>query len=609
MKAIARLAPARDAGTLRDADVFLARHLLALTGEHEPALALAIAALSARQAEGHTCLDLGACAGGRILASQDTDGEGQSAPRFGGLQAPDLALWREVLGGSRLVWQSDTPPPASPRPLVLDAKHRLYFQRYFQFERQIAAQLAAMAKPAAFHHATAPDIAAALAQCFPPEGSDQHQRAAAHLALMQPLAVITGGPGTGKTTTVARVLAGMLTLAGNSALRIRLAAPTGKAATRLGEAIGKALAALAAAGLPAATLAAIPTESATLHRLLGIRPNAARPLHHAGHPLDVDVLVVDEASMLDLTMMARLLDALPPTARLILLGDGDQLASVEAGAVLGDVCASAALAGCVARLAYSHRFAANGAIGQLAVAINAGDLAGTEAALGTPGASPLGTNAADTDSQWVERVEGDLSALCAEARLRWQPLQAASSPAEALAALDRFRVLCAVRQGRHGVLAVNQLLERTLAGKSGKAPEERYFRGRPLLVTSNDYGVQLFNGDVGVVWPDERGQPRAWFQQGSAVRSIALNRLPPHETAYAMTVHKSQGSEFEEIALVLPDYDSPVVTRELLYTAVTRATRRVRIHASWDNLARGLGRPVARASGLQDALADPQATF
>ena len=583
------LKPALEAGTLRDADVFLARHLLALTGKDEPGVALAIATLSARQAEGHTCLDLQACAGQRILMPDGVTEETNATQRFRGLQAPELAAWEAALAGSGLVWRAGSPAPASPRPLVLDAANRLYFQRYFAFESRIAQVLDALARPVPFAGAAEADCERALAPLFPADNHDPHQRAAALLALRQRFAVITGGPGTGKTTTVARLLAAMVMLGGESQQRIRLAAPTGKAAMRLGSSIGRALQDLAEAGVPATLLARVPAEAVTLHRLLGSRPDQRRPRHHAGHPLALDVLVVDEASMIDVPMMARLLDALPPNARLVLLGDGDQLASVEAGAVLGDLCAAAAYAGSRMQLVNSYRFAASGGIGRLAHAINTGDTSAALAALEE-----------DSTTAWVEKSAAALPELAGD---RWAPVFEATDPTMALIALDRFRVLCALRRGPSGVLAINAQIERHLARQGLIDAAQRHYRGRPILITANDYAVQLFNGDVGIVWPDGQGKPRAWFLENNTLRSIPCNRLPPHETAYAMTVHKAQGSEFDEIALVLPTGESTAATRELLYTAVTRARRQVQLCATREVIEATISRRVERDTGLRDQLA------
>ena len=587
MSAASYLLPARRAGALREVDYYLATHLLALVDCTTPSVALAVAALSKALGEGSSCLALPQLASGILLIREPApDAAGQA---FTGLPAPPLAEWRAALEASRLV--APSPSLAAGYPLVLDAAHRLYFNRHFNQERRVAESLAARAQARPYADASTTRIEAALDREFPPGAHDPDQRAAVRLALERPFAVITGGPGTGKTTTVARLLALMAALGRPDELPTILAAPTGKAANRLVESIAAAGEHLRAAGTPAADLARIPGEARTLHRLLGMRAGRQGPRYHGGNPLPLGVLVIDEASMVDLNMMARVLEALPSQARLVLLGDADQLASVEAGAVLGDLCEAARLGdhAYLSALTHSHRFREDGGIGRLAGAIRTGDLEATVAAL-----------AEDVDTRLDA---GGLAALAARAIPAWRDYLTAGNPAEALAGFGRFRVLCALREGAQGVGGVTSLLEHALAAVGLIAPVDRYYRGRPVIVTANDYTVELFNGDVGLLWPDAAGVMRAWFPgaQGEP-RAVPINRLPAHETAYAMTVHRAQGSEFDEVALVLPNHESAVLTRELLYTAVTRARHTVVIHASSPVLAMALGRPVARASGLRDAL-------
>ena len=588
MNATDILQSARKVGVLREVDYFFASQLLGLVDCNIPSVALAVAALSRAVGEGDTCLALARQAGQTLFARDASAAEGGQA--FAGLPAPSLEEWRAALAGSGLV----APSPAAPAgyPLVLDASHRLYFARHFNHEQRVATALATRDGISRYAGASPAAIEAALDREFPPAAHDPDQRSAARLALTQPFAVITGGPGTGKTTTVARLLALMAALGRPGDPPAVLAAPTGKAANRLVESISAAKEQLRASGTPAADLARIPDEARTLHRLLGMRQGRALPRYHAGNPLPPGVLVVDEASMVDLTMMARVLAALPAAGRLVLLGDADQLASVEAGAVLGDLCEAARARGgrsFVSALTRSHRFRGDGGIGRLANAIRAGNSAATQAAL--------------TDDPDTRLERGGLTALATRAVAAWRSCFEAVNPADALDGLSRFRVLCALRDGADGVLGVTRLVEQALAAASLIAPGERYYQGRPLLVTANDYTVGLFNGDVGIVWPDSNGAMRAWFpDKAGAPRAVPTNRLPAHETAFAMTVHKAQGSEFDEIALVLPDHASPVLSRELLYTAVTRARRKVVIHATDATLACCLARPVARTSGLRDAL-------
>lgn len=553
----------RAAGNLRDVDLHLARHLLPLaTGTVNSDVALTIARLSRAQADGDICLD---------LATQDE-------------------RRRELLACGLAV----TPESPLPTPLVIDRGHRLYLRKYFVFEQQVAAGLLQRATGAPLADAAA--IEQTLQTVFAGADADPQQRAAVRMALERQLAVITGGPGTGKTTTVTRLLAAMLALDATQTLRIRLAAPTGKAAARLGESIRSAKTALHAATGNTALINRIPEDAQTLHRLLGTRPDTRRPRHTADNPLPLDILVIDEASMIDLPLMARVLAALPPQARLVLLGDSNQLASVEAGAMLGDLCAgidtaaaaTAPIATGIVRLRTSHRFHDDGGIGALARAVNAGDV--DEAIAVCTRDAALSLNESN-------------EAMTGEAVAAWRACIAHEDVGDAMRTFNAFRVLCALRDGPQGVSGVNARVERALAQAGLIDPRQRFYRGRPLLITENDYGLQLFNGDTGLVWPDADGVLRACFVAvDGSVRRIATARLPAHETCYAMTVHKAQGSEFERVLLLLPDNDSPVLGRELVYTGITRARTAVAIHAPRAVLAAAIGRRVTRSSGLRDAL-------
>ncbi|MFP5383165.1 MAG: exodeoxyribonuclease V subunit alpha, partial [Gammaproteobacteria bacterium] len=534
-------------------------------------------------------------------------------------------------------------------PLVLDAQHRLYLHRHWTQERRVADALLVRAQAApgiatsesATHGMDSAVLRDALARLFPGRAANDRQQLAAALALLRQLTVISGGPGTGKTTTVARILALLVWCrpTGTPPPVIRLAAPTGKAAARLTQSIREAKQKLrdsvGAAAVVAEVVEAIPEEAATLHRLLGARggPGITRYAHHGGNPLALDVLVVDEASMLDLGLMAAVLDALPATARLILLGDRDQLASVEAGNVLGDICnhgvttgwrpalcaqlaalgldpgipapeSAPVMSDSLVVLAESHRFRHDSGIGRAALAINAGSFDEPLFAAGDDGVC--------WQSPPVQALAGHIDTLVER---HWQHWRQTEDPVEASRRFDTFRFLCAVREGEFGVGHINRLVEQSLmrrglidAGErhySERHYSQMHYAGRPLLVTRNDYSVRLYNGDVGLVLPDAEagGALRAFFvQPDGSVRRVALNRLPAHETAYAMTVHKSQGSEFGHIALVLPAQDAPVLTRELVYTGITRARTGVTIWAPRDVLARAISRRVQRTSGLRDAL-------
>ena len=505
------------------------------------------------------------------------------------------------------------------------ARERLYLRRYWCNEtlvaRQAASRAAGMREVDAARVHQWLDLLFDAAPLTPPAADDagpDWQKIACAVAVRSNFSIITGGPGTGKTYTVARLLALLFALAEEpERLRIALAAPTGKAAARLKQSIDDALGGLAGrvdAALPLAQLAARLPAAGTLHSLLGARPDTRSLRHHAGNPLDIDVLIVDEASMVHLEMMAALLDALPPTTMLILLGDKDQLASVEAGAVLGDLCFDAqdgaytpataqyvlaasgqlipagmqgdgdALAQQTVMLRKSRRF--GGPIGALAVAVNCGN---------PPAAADCLRRQDDAAVCWTEHArQADVLALALDGRagaaggyraylelLRQIPKAGdAVDPVaydawvkSVLLAFDTFRILCAVREGEWGVAGINQAIEQRLEKEGLIRRRGEWYTGRPVLVSRNDYGVGVFNGDIGMVLPDpaRADVQRVYFLNGDTVRSVLATRLAAVDTAYAMTVHKSQGSEFRHVALVLPPEAGQVVARELVYTGITRA--------------------------------------
>lgn len=591
------------AGVVDALDVHFARLLARRDADERVHLAAALA--SRRTGDGHVCLELPEVAG-TALGPDGAD------------VAPALADWTQALRASPAVGR-----PGERRPLVFDDAHRLYLWRYWAYEQRVADAL----RRRAVDVDDAPDAAALrrdLAAFFPGTAgvaAPDWQRVAAATAALRRLCVVSGGPGTGKTSTVIRLLA-LLVAHAKTPPRIALAAPTGKAAARMQEAMATARAGLS---LPPAVVAALPTSASTVHRLLGPRPGSVYFRHDARNPLPYDVVVIDEASMVDLALMAKLVDALPPDARLVLLGDKDQLSSVEAGAVLGDVCGPvpgfsaafrdrvAALTGeplpagdattspmcdTVVVLRHSHRFPDTSGIGRLAAAVNGGDAASAMALLRTPG----------DDLAWRETSAGAApgDALAAATVAGFAPylerVHAGAAPADVLAALGGFRVLCAHREGPGGVVALNAAVETLLAAK-GVVPRRRpWYAGRPVMVTRNDATLGLFNGDVGVALPEPDGSLRVWFATERGPRAVPPARLPEHETVWALTVHKSQGSEFDRVLLALPAAPSRVTTRELVYTAVTRARKRVEVWGPEAVLVAAIERRLERSSGLRDAL-------
>jgi exodeoxyribonuclease V alpha subunit len=529
------------------------------------------------------------------------------------LRLPALSDWQAQLEASPLVGGD-----GDFTPLTLE-HGRLYLARYQAYERQLAEQLLQRA-------ADLPEVDEALLSesltrlfAFNQQQPDW-QRLAAAQAVRRKLAVISGGPGTGKTTTVVRLLAALLEQPGcehpgGAPLAIGLAAPTGKAAARMAEAIRNAKAQLP---VSEAIKAALPDEARTLHRLLGSRGDSPQVRHHAANPLALDVLVVDEASMVDLALMAKLLDALPPTARLILLGDKDQLCAVEAGAVFAELCEgrgfdaraanelqrltgqqvpvsqpSSQLGDAVVLLTHSHRFAGDSGIGELARRINGGDVSGTLNLL-KEDRSDLAWNATPTPTDLLERLGQGYAPYISAAK--------SADPAAAFAAFNAFRALCAQREGAWGVAGINEALEARIKRRSQVSARERWYVGRPIMVRQNDYALGLFNGDIGICLHTEYGL-RVFFEGEDGYRPFAPARLPSHDSAFAMTVHKSQGSEFSEVLLVLPELPSPLLSRSLFYTGITRAKHKVEIWALPARLGEAVATRAERAAGLAERLA------
>lgn len=682
-------------GWLRRLDSALATQLHRLDGATSPALLVAAAMLAQMEGRGHTCLSVFA------LTKPPVDLLGWSTDQ---VQAPQglQALWAH-LPGNVAGWVSalEAAPGACLRradaldlgqPLVLGGSADvplLYLRRYRAYEERVGQQLLLRAQSvlpvpeAMARHwldrffTQPPQSAPAPNPGDADEDQTDWQKLACAVALRAQLAVITGGPGTGKTYTAARLLALLLALHdGPSPLRVALAAPTGKAAARLKQSIDGSLQALKAQAtdpegraLDLDTLIQRMGPARTLHSLLGARPDTRMFKHHAAHPMDVDVLIVDEASMVHLEMMDALLQALPPHARLVLLGDKDQLASVEAGAVLGDVCRDAARGGynseslrfakAVAGQTVAPRFHAKdpkalsalaqqtvmlrksrrfeGPIGQLALAVNAGnanaawacfqavtdrqltaDVQRLSEATSPPQlqtAMPLlalqPTNTQVVCELAVGRQVNDLAAAPSVSYADYlQKMRALAEAQDAtvhavlvaqiLKSFDRFRILCAVHQGEWGTTALNAAVQKTLADAGWLKPQGEWFAGRPVMVTRNDTQLGVFNGDVGVVLPNTQGVLKAWFLDGEQLRSVSVSRLAHVETAFVMTVHKSQGSEFEHTALVLPPGAAELLSRELVYTGITRARLQFTlIEGQAGLLNAAIARPSVRASGLR----------
>ncbi|WLI76216.1 exodeoxyribonuclease V subunit alpha [Kosakonia sp. H02] len=601
----ALLQEAMEQKLLRPLDVQFA---LTVATEEEPALMLAAALLSRDAGEGHVCLPLSR------LAPQAFGG---ASPLVSALfeQAGEPDDWQQVLLASSAVGDG-----SSATPLILHGS-RLYLNRMWWNERRVAEFFAQQSELSGADEAR---LAHTLETLFPPAADAQvdWQKVAAAVALTRRISVISGGPGTGKTTTVAKLLAALVQTVEGNKCRICLAAPTGKAAARLTESLGNALRQLP---LNEQQKAMLPEEASTLHRLLGAQPGSQRLRHHAGNPLHLDVLVVDEASMIDLPMMSRLIDALPPRARVIFLGDRDQLASVEAGAVLGDICAwvnagysaeraaqlsrltgatvpggdgdkATALRDSLCLLQKSYRFGSESGIGQLAAAVNRGDKHAMRAVF-SQGFMDIERKPLNSAEEYQVMIDDALAGYAHYLSL----VRSHAAPEAVIAAFGEYQLLCALREGPFGVSGLNERLELALVRqhKIARQPFSRWYHGRPVMISRNDSALGLFNGDIGIALDQGQGI-RVWFPlPDGKIKSVQPSRLPEHDTAWAMTVHKSQGSEFDHAALILPGQMVPVVTRELVYTAITRARKRLSLYADERVLAQAIATRTERRSGLE----------
>jgi exodeoxyribonuclease V alpha subunit len=573
---------------------YLAALLQGIAQRPSPELEIAVQLLSKLQADGHVCVPLGE------VTSEQLATAGISQP------LPEKTAWATRLRQSGVVGGE-----GEFKPLILDGAQRLYLQRYWKYEddvrRNVSERLAAA--PVVDQRKLAEQFSKFFSQM------SQLQKLAAFIAATSNLCVISGAPGTGKTHTI--VLTCALLIALSNETQIALAAPTGKAAARLKESLANARLLV-----PEEIAARLPSDASTIQRLLGVRGESGKFRHDSENPLSADVVIVDEASMIDLALLAKLLAAVRRDARVILVGDKDQLASVEAGSAFRDICTPATdvtvsenqarafskstgekISGGMPRLAPIHdaivelqenfRFKSGQGIAEVSSAINRGDAAAAIKALKAGGQVSL---------RPTPGVKGFARALRDRVLSRFETILDARDPAEALTKLGQFAVLCALRRGPFGAETVNALIEKMLGETGAIDRAALYYHGQPLMILRNDYNADLFNGDLGIILKTD-DHYRVFFRgEKSEPRSFVPARLPAHETAFALTVHKSQGSEFEESLVILPDRDSPLLTRELLYTAVTRVRKRVEVWGSETILRQTIGRRVQRSSGLCEAL-------
>ncbi len=591
-------------------DRHFAAFISSMAGDAHPLTGLIAALASHAVGEGNICLNLAEIEGRQF--------------RIDGVETelPDIEGLRRILGGTQVVGR-----PGELRPFILDGMERLYLYRYWKYEQDLARVILEKAGY------VRPDIdeellRQGLKRLFPSDPGNEPDRRvmAAVAAIRKNFCVISGGPGTGKTSTVVRIIALLIEQAKGKPLRIALAAPTGKSAARLKESVGLIKEELNCAP---EIKAQISSDVLTIHRLLGPIGGSTRFRYSSDNPLPFDVVIVDEASMVALPLMARLAMSLKRDSRLIVLGDRDQLASVEAGAVLGDICGgrgdqcyspefnaffadmtgvpladeshdgqSFGLADSLVILKKNYRFGSDSGIGRLAAVVNAGEGKVALELLKDGGFEDIALRS-------MPEPDGMLRAMAEAVVAGYSSCILAETPANALKCLDQFRILCVLRRGPYGIAGVNALVEEILASKGLIDPRNAWYHGRPVMITVNDRNMKLFNGDVGVVFHDRSsaGGPRVWFPDPEGgVRDISPVRLPHHETVYAMTVHKSQGSEFDRILMLLPNRDTAILTRELLYTGITRAKTAVEIWGNEKMLTNSISRTIDRKSGLRDAL-------
>ncbi|WP_375753016.1 exodeoxyribonuclease V subunit alpha [Vibrio sp. HN007] len=672
-------------GSIRQLDYQFARFIASQEQNNDEQIGFIAGVVSAELAKGHICMQIKNFNFARELGLY-----GESAEKLRHLL--EIVDWEQLFALSNCIGQ-----PGEAKPLIFDGE-RLYLQRYWFYEETLAKKLLSFSQPVEMSAPETTALRTILDELFareyryllealkrdeggngltrqqlvcdfldivetepldwssideillsakteselsvldslvPLKNCINWQKVAAAVALTRRFSAISGGPGTGKTTTVAKLLAALSeqSIRAGSSLNIKLVAPTGKAAARLTESLGKAI-----GGLPVSNQvkSLIPEEGSTIHRLLGAVPGRAEFRHSSDNPLHLDLLIVDEASMVDLPMMHKLLDALPSHARLVLLGDKDQLASVEAGAVLGDICSFtnygysrsqgkllsnltghqhfsiseqgvSSLADSLCMLRKSYRFDARSGIGQLARITNEGKISElsdvftrfndiTLYSLGENDYKHMIDNAAKNYHPYLNKIR--------QAELSEDEEEKLALIKDSLSNFGHSRLLCAIREGDYGISGLNQRVERELIRKRLIVPgDELWYSGRPVMITRNDYSQGLYNGDIGICCVDNELKLKVYFElPDGSIKAILPSRVPEHETAYAMTIHKSQGSEFDTPIMVIPPQHSPVLTKELIYTGITRAKTSLTIYADPVILAKGLRSKTVRNSGLLERL-------
>jgi exodeoxyribonuclease V alpha subunit len=633
----AKFEPLIREGYLSYIDLHLAQLCAEMEKDAKKQEAVFLAALAASRGarEKDVCFPLDGAVGGEYPEADDCAGL---------MDLPDADKWEKTLLSSLSVGS-----PGDYKPLILENR-RLYLQKYWYYETLCATKLAA----SAVMNGDLSSAADAVNALFPEkDGAIDWQKCAAGNALLRRFSVVTGGPGTGKTTTAARILLLLASIhgAGDSPLRIALCAPTGKAAALLHGSIRTAIERLESESADSPEIqkilragkVSVPAKSYTIHRLLGSLPDSPHFKHNASNPLPYDLIIADEMSMADISLAARLVDAVGPSARLIFLGDRDQLSSVEAGSVMGDICdngdepqytkelasvmkkigiaipltmqnpRSGGMRGAVVYLAESRRFTSESGIGRAAHLVNTARNQDdavelyrsiTMGACGGVSWREYLSKASASDSARDSALMNILSDVTTiEGHFPYDWYGTAFSPEESLEKMKNFQILCALKRGGFGSENINRLIPQILKQKGLLRPEGRIYHGLPVMVTQNDHAMRLYNGDVGIALSDGTSI-RVYFKDAEkgTIRSVSPYQLPSWDSAWALTVHKSQGSEYENVLLVLPWNDSPVVTRELVYTAITRAKKSCHIAGRGTVFCESVSRRVQRRSGLRERL-------
>jgi len=637
-------------GSLRDIDYYLAEMLLRRFPGTMPVVLLAAALASRNLTENHICFDLEQAAGKKWPETEDKC--------LHQVDLPEKEEWIELLRGSKIF----SPASDLKKSVLVGFGSRIYLRRYFDYEKSIADKLIDLTKTVENSNSELPSISdnefgELIDILFPNDKdiSNKQQLAAAEVILSGRLLILAGGPGTGKTYTLARLTAMLVTAfkkSGGRAPEIRLAAPTGKAAMRMCESVREAKEGIRNAipkessskivGILANCIDDIPENAGTIHRLMGNIINSTKFRHNAGNPLSADILIIDEASMVDLSMMAKILDALPEHTKLILLGDMHQITSVNPGYVLGDICkaaqdnAESGLGKSLVELTYSRRFTPGSPIDLLSSALHtAGDnndpdgmQAWNKLQKLSGGTNNTGIVQHKTPASLRDAAELPMHDFRETVVNNYKPLLKAKTVQEAFDAISKFRILSPLSKGPHGVITINRLIEDSLSYKNMKKDSldftplnlsSEFYDRRMIMVHRNDYGLKLFNGDIGIVMDDDAdgatedeltsAKKVVWFENTDedsgerSYRSFPCNMIPEHETSFAITIHKSQGSEYNRVMIIMPDRDNQkLFTKELLYTAITRAKEEVNIWCNEAVFKNTACRKAECASGLVDQL-------